>query len=258
MSVMNSLSAEFDLALMITRTFRVIRRSLPVFTALTLFLYGLPLLGKTVAHMLHASLPVWPGAVFSATSALYALAAALGYFALQAAVVHATVSELDGRPAGLIASLRTGVNFFLPILGLCLLICIPVAFGFVLLYIPGAYLVSMWLVAIPALVIERQGITQSLSRSTKLTEGFVWPIVGLVTIFLLTSWLFSHVLSTFGNAFDHISVLGYVPHYATELAQDLFRAIAAMVGSVGATVVYAELRRIKEGVEPEELSEAIY
>ncbi|MEU9339484.1 hypothetical protein AB0D49_41175 [Streptomyces sp. NPDC048290] len=59
-----------------------------------------------------------------------------------------------------------------------------VVFGLSLLLIPGAAVVSVWLwvrfsLASPALMLEKQSISQAMSRSVKLVRGSWWRIFGI-------------------------------------------------------------------------------
>ena len=46
--------------------------------------------------------------------------------------------------------------------------------------VPGIILVVRWAVSVPAAVTEKTGVSESMSRSTFLTEGFRWDVFGLL------------------------------------------------------------------------------
>src|SRR6185312_9722667 len=80
--------------------------------------------------------------------------------ALQAAIVHGTVADLNGRRAGFGECFATGVR-----------------------------VATLWIVAAPVQVVERTGVFGSLARSGQLTEGHRFPILGLLLIFTLGKWM---------------------------------------------------------------------
>lgn len=95
------------------------------------------------------------------------------------------IHRVRGQPALLI-------NIFLP-LGVylrativALVMSIPVALGFLLLIVPGVYLVLMWSVALPLLCDARARFFDSLRLSADLTKGLrgelflVWLVFGLM------------------------------------------------------------------------------
>lgn len=65
-----------------------------------------------------------------------------------------------------------------------LVIAILVAFGLILLIVPGVILALMWIVAIPSMVVEGLGVFESMSRSSELTRGNRMRIlaVGLIVL----------------------------------------------------------------------------
>ena len=48
---------------------------------------------------------------------------------------------------------------------------IAIAIGFVLLIIPGLFLITIWSVIVPVIVIERTGVFDSFGRSRELVKG---------------------------------------------------------------------------------------
>jgi hypothetical protein len=71
---------------------------------------------------------------------------------------------------------------FGPAFGLSLLSGLAIALGFVLLIVPGLLLFVRWAVALPAMLREDLSITAALGRSTEMTEGNRWQILGLAVV----------------------------------------------------------------------------
>jgi hypothetical protein len=97
---------------------------------------------------------------------------------------------------------------------------IAIGLGLLLLIVPGLFLLGMWAVAQPAMIIERTDIGASFSRSTALTEGRRLRVIGtfvlvaviaivaaavpLFFVYLLLDWAGSLVLSIAGWAIGGI------------------------------------------------------
>ena len=107
-------------------------------------------------------------------------------FWLQGALVEAVADIRDGR-----ADLTMGQTFrrvqqhlgTLAIAGI--LAGLAVAVGFVLLIAPGLYLLTIWSVLIPAIVLERRGVMEAFGRSRELVSGYGWSAFGVVVLCFL-------------------------------------------------------------------------
>src|SRR5690348_11895373 len=82
-------------------------------------------------------------------------------FILQAAIVHGTVVDLNGRRASFMDSLATGLRNVVPLFVIAILSIMGIALGFVLLIVPGIIVALMWCVVVPVRVMESTGIGQS-------------------------------------------------------------------------------------------------
>lgn len=133
----------------------------------------------------------------------------------------------------------------LPLLGAALLVGIAVAIGFVLLIIPGLFLMTIWAVVAPVVVLERPGVIAALGRSRELVAGNGWNVFGLIVILFLLMIVVIAVLTTIGA-----------------IAGPALAALLALVGSIliapvtalSASVLYFNLREVKGEIEPSALS----
>jgi hypothetical protein len=127
-------------------------------------------------------------------------------FWLQAALVKAVDDIRDGRadlsleetfaaarphlvPVTL-AAILFGLAFLVGFLALILLAAILGAVGAVIAIVGILcwffLLLVWWSVVTPAIVLENKGVSDGISRSRQLVEGFGWPVLGtLVLVFLL-------------------------------------------------------------------------
>jgi hypothetical protein len=122
----------------------------------------------------------WVGA------ALGALISIAGVFFLQAALVEAVSDVRDGKADLSIGETlgrvwpRAGTVIVAGILA-----AIAIGIGFLLLIAPGLYLLTIWSMIIPAIVLERRGIGESFGRSRELVRGYGWTVFGVILVTFL-------------------------------------------------------------------------
>ncbi|HEY6663112.1 MAG TPA: YciC family protein [Sphingomicrobium sp.] len=172
---------------------------------------------------------------------------------VQAALTRATVSASEGRKASFGESLATGLRVIIPLVVLAIVSGIGIALGMMLLIVPGIILGLMWAVAVPTLVIERRGVFGSLGRSSELTKGAKWKILGIVLIVWVTYWLVSLIvgvvgLSAYGPTATGLNAMNIIGNVV------LGTLINAAWGTVQ-PAIYVELRQWKEGTSVEALEE---
>jgi hypothetical protein len=104
-------------------------------------------------------------------------------------VVSLVADVRDGRrdfTAGELLS--SGWHVVLPLIGFGILFGIGVAIGFLLLIIPGLYLLTIWAVGVPAIVVERAGVIEAFGRSHELVRGHGWTVFGAIIVAFLILW----------------------------------------------------------------------
>jgi hypothetical protein len=55
----------------------------------------------------------------------------------------------------------------------------------VLLIVPGLFLMTIWSVVAPVMVIERPGVFASFTRSRELVRGYGWQVFGVIVVVIL-------------------------------------------------------------------------
>ncbi|MEM0949394.1 MAG: hypothetical protein AAGK37_18495 [Pseudomonadota bacterium] len=164
-----------------------------------------------------------------------------------------------GRPARIGGYVMVAARFVLPIAILTLAVSILIGLGAVLFVIPGLWVMAVFSVVVPCIVIEGAGFG-AMGRSSELTKGYRWPIVGLYIVCVL---LFIVVAAVVGGVVGAVSfatipagtVAGAGSILTLVIVQSLGNAIAYGFMSVAAAVVYARLREIKDGVAVSSLVE---
>jgi hypothetical protein len=147
-------------------------------------------------HLLAIAFIIYLGAAILA--ALLALAGTIGLllgalvevvaaFLLQATLVKAVQDVRDGRAD---LSISETVSAALPSLGAVaaasILAGIAITIGLFLLIVPGLWLITIWAVIVPVIVIERSGVFGSFGRSQELVRGRFWHVFAtLVLVFII-------------------------------------------------------------------------
>lgn len=96
----------------------------------------------------------------------------------QAAIVVLLKSRYDGANLTTGQCYRHGSDAYVRLLVMYIVMGIAVFFGFMLLIIPGIYLIGRFCLADYFCVLEEKSYTESLTLSWNATKQFQWPILG--------------------------------------------------------------------------------
>ena len=111
------------------------------------------------------------------------LASLIGFFWLQGAYAEAVRDVRDGRQDLSIADTFRRVRPRLPaLLAAGILAGIAIFIGFLLLIVPGLFLLTIWSLIVPAIVIEGKSAGESFGRSRELVRGNGWNVFGVIVI----------------------------------------------------------------------------
>jgi MFS family permease len=169
------------------------------------------------------------------------LAAVVGIVAtywFQGMVVEAARDILDGRRDYTVGSLLTSVTPVLgPLIGAGLLAGIATGIGFILLIVPGLFLLTIWAVLAPVIVIERPGVFPAFGRSRDLVRGHGWQVFGVIVVLFLIQLVVA--------AIARAIVVGLTDTFAGAALADLItRLLVAPLSALAAAILYFELRRL--------------
>ncbi len=168
-----------------------------------------------------------------------------------AAVTAGAYRALTGGSINTGRALSIALSRFFPLI-LCMIVTgIAVYLGIIALLLPGLYLMALWFVIVPAIVVEGR-FFDSLGRSAALTKDYRWPLVGLIVIFLLIMTLMTAVSAAaqgFGFAMGTIGLI-----LANVIGVAVGGFFYALAGALGA-LTYARLVDIKEGTGISSLAE---
>ena len=118
---------------------------------------------------------------------LGSLVSIVAAFLLQATLVKAVQDVRDGRVD---MSIGETVSAVVPYLGAVIvasvLAGIAIVIGLALIIAPGLYLITIWAVIVPVIVIEGVGALASFGRSRALVRGHGWHVFGtLVMVYVI-------------------------------------------------------------------------
>src|SRR3954447_17295662 len=138
-----------------------------------------------------------------------------------------SVGELFGFAAPVLA----------PLIGAGILSGLGIGIGRLALIAPGLYLLTIWAVIAPVIVVERSGVLAAFGRSRELVRGNGWPAFWVIAVGFLIS-LAGGIL--FGAIADALSNGPIVRIVFSALASTVTAPIAALI----AGVLYYRLRAI--------------
>lgn len=152
-----------------------------------------------------------------------ALASIVGTFWLQGALVEAVQDVRDGKQDLSIGQLFSRVQPRLPALIVAgILAGLGIALGLILLIVPGLFLLTIWSLIVPTIVLEGKSAGESFGRSRELVKGHGWQVFGVIVITigavivasilvgLLTFWLPDGVDSFVSDLISNTVVVPFV------------------------------------------------
>jgi hypothetical protein len=171
----------------------------------------------------------------------------VGYFWVQAALVELVRDVRDGRADRTVGETYAAVRPRLPaVIAAGVLAAIGIGIGFVLLIVPGLFLLTIWSMLVPVIVIEGRHAGESFTRSREVVRGNGWSVFGLLIITFLLVLIASAViriifapLPTFLDAWlgSLVAHSLTVPFAAAALTTAYFRLTAAEPAAAEPTTV---------------------
>jgi len=201
---------------------------------------------------LPAAAPVAAGASV-VVGLLGAVVGTIAYLLSQGATVSAVADLYLGRTPTIGASFQKVRRDLGTLFGVAMLNGLVVLVGFVLLILPGIYMLCRLMIAVPAAVLENLGPRSSLDRSFALTKDSA----GRAFLILL---LYFVLLFTFLALFQVPATMGLAAARGNPAMVRLWLAITQVLASIGAVLVapvltiatsafYFDLRVRKEALD---------
>lgn len=183
------------------------------------------------------------GQILSIASQLltYAVLEALVLFIISvpffAIAVKIAYDSSSGKPSNLRGGLSIGFNRTPSLIAAGIIVGVIVAIGLVLLVVPGILFTIMFLMFIPAIMLENESSLSALGRSRQLVSRR-W---GVVFIVVLAAFIITVAIGTiFGNLFNFLDI------YSSSLIQPFYGLISDVLGVSLLVVLYQSLLA-KEG-----------
>lgn len=186
--------------------------------------------------------------VISAVLSALLITTASAVLALLAVVVSLVASTLfTGMVVELVADVQDGrrdtspgqlLQAAVPVLGQLILVGIVagigIVIGFILIIIPGLFLLTIWSVAAPVVVLERPGGLRALGRSRELVRGEGWNVFAVILLMVILVGVVSVVLdAAAASAGTGIELLVRV----------VVGILTAPISALASAVLYFQLRR---------------
>ena len=182
-----------------------------------------------------------------ATTLVSVILTLVGGLLVQGALVEVVRDLHEGREPGPVGEYYTRTRDRLgTLLGASVLYGIGVAVGFVLLIVPGLIAVARWSLIVPLVVIERLGVGEAFSRSSRLVKGQTGRVLVLVVVANLITAIAGLLIR---------SAFGFLPDFASIwVGGTIASAIAAPYGAHVLTVLYYKLTEPERPILPEQPS----
>jgi hypothetical protein len=162
-------------------------------------------------------------------------------FLLQATLIKAVDDVRDGRAdLSLGDTVQAARPFVGRVAGASILAGFGILIGLILLIVPGLFLLTIWCLIVPVIVLENAAVGQAFGRSQQLVKGYGWHVFGtLVLAFLLlivVDLIIVGILSALPQALTNalsgiISGTLISPFLAIVLTMGYFRLRAAQSGA---------------------------
>jgi hypothetical protein len=163
----------------------------------------------------------------------------IGTYWFQGMVVEAVRDIQDGRRDFDVGGLfRSAMPVVLPLIGAGILAGFAIAIGFLLLIVPGLFLLTIWAVLAPVIVVERTPVFDAFGRSRELVKDNGWNVFGVLVLLFILQFAADLIFQAIA-----IGVSETVVGYAVALL--ISRVLIAPLGALAAAVLYFELRRLK-------------
>jgi hypothetical protein len=170
-------------------------------------------------------------------------------FLYQGMVVNLVRDLQDGRRDSSVRNLAASVTpVLIPLIGAGVVTAIGILFGTILLIAPGLYLLAIWAVTAPVVVVERRRVFESLGRSRRLVRGNGWPVLGAVLVSVLIGIFASVALTLAAGAIADGKIIEIV-FYA------LSSMVTAPIEGLVISVLYFRLLEIEGARSPESVLE---
>jgi len=175
---------------------------------------------------------------------------------LQPALIKISYGALTGEDIPTLSVLKQVTVFVLPVFGFFIIYGVAVMFGLLLLIIPALFIGLGWMLGGHIIVLEGQGVFDSISRAWTLSKGSKRWLFLLGLVFWLIGMVISAIVSipVYLMGDPNVAMLqgaSSVYWIVNGVVSSFAQVIITIIGVAWSTSAYVELRKIREGVDPE-------
>ena len=159
---------------------------------------------------------------------------------LQGAFVYAVQDARDGTFDASISQVFARVSpSIAPLIVAGLLAGLGIALGFVLLIVPGLFLLTIWAVIAPVIVVEKRRAIESFGRSRARGRGHGWTVIGIV----LNTGQLSGIATTLQQA-----AFSFLPRFLEIfVGSTIAQSVVAPFSAIAIAITYFRLRDAQVG-----------
>jgi ABC-type multidrug transport system fused ATPase/permease subunit len=182
---------------------------------------------------------VYAGDVSIFGAIIVAAVATIATYWFQGMVVEAARDILDGRRDQTVGSLISSVTPVLgPLIVAGILAGLGIGIGLLLVILPGLFLLTIWAVIAPVIVIERSDAIASFGRSRELVRGSGWQVFGVILVLFLLQFVVTAVIQALANSVTD-SFAGFA------VGDLIVRLLVAPLSALAASVLFFELKALR-------------
>jgi hypothetical protein len=164
-------------------------------------------------------------------------------FLVQAALVKAAQDVRDGRADLSIGqTISSASQVIWPVMGASILAAVAIVVGLILLIVPGLYLITIWAVIVPVIVIERVPALSSFGRSQGLVRGNGWNVFGVLVVTFL--------ILLAGQLIVALILSGLSQALSNAISTVIVGALVAPFQALVVTTIYFRLVGVESGTAP--------
>ena len=161
---------------------------------------------------------------------LGAVVSIVAAFLLQATLVKAVQDVRDGRVDMSISETVRAATPYLGAVALASIMAgIAIVIGLALVIVPGLYLITIWAVIVPVIVIERSGAIAAFGRSRELVRGRGWHVFATLVLVYVILLVVDIVLSLIFSALPHVLSSGLSQVIAGTLISPFLALVVTLV-----------------------------
>jgi hypothetical protein len=154
-------------------------------------------------------------------------------------VVEVVNDTRDGRLDASMGGLFNQVTpVLLTLIGAAIVTGIAIFVGLIACIIPGVILLTLWAVVAPAVVIERLGVFEAMSRSWNLVKSNFWQTLGVIVVFWIITFVITGLIGfIFRDSSLAVAVIvAWIVHF-----------LLAPLSALASSILFFELRAAESG-----------